>query len=77
MKTQLKKEFKDKLLELRVYKKWRKNFIDGCGKDIIVNPDSFLKKCNTSATFSSFMAHSFIWENTPEGHYFWSQVSES
>lgn len=75
MKTQLKKEFKDKLVELGVYKRWRKNFID-CNKGII-DTDTRLQSLNEEVTFYSFIGWSFFWRFTPEGHNFWRQVSES
>ena len=76
MKTELKKEFKDKLLKLGVYRRWRKNFIDYCNSKY-VDTDTRLQSLNEEVEFYSFIGWSFFWRFTPEGQNFWRQVSES
>lgn len=75
MKTELKKEFKDKLVKLGVYRRWRKNFIDYCNSKY-VDTDIRLQSLNEEVVFCNFIGCSFFWKNTPEGHDFWRQVSE-
>ena len=75
MKTQLKKEFKDKLLELGVYKQWRKNLIERrkyLGDDDI---DGHIESLNQEKAFCDMILASFLWELTPEGHDFWHNIS--
>ena len=76
MKTQLKKEFKDKLIKLGVYKQWKKNLIDYCeGQG--ANVARHIEDLNGECYFRQMIWCSFHFAETPEGHDFWRQVSES
>lgn len=74
MGTELKKEFKDKLVELGVYEQWRDNVISRA-KIAGYNLDSHISELNDESCFTGMIYGSFTWNITPEGYMFWKNIS--
>lgn len=70
MKTELKKEFKDKLVMLGVYDQFTSNF-ELQKKKLTIDD---LNDCDN---FKDLVAVAFIWANTPEKADFWHNISNS
>ena len=68
--TELKPEFKEKLLKAKVLNRWKKNF-NKCYPERKKDYGSL----NDYEQFNKFICASFIWIDTPEGHDFWLNVS--
>lgn len=69
MKTELKPEFKERLVKAKVLTKWENNRLS----ESIVSP---IKSLNEEENFSDFIGGSFIWDNTPDRYDFWSKISK-
>ena len=70
MKTELKPEFKAKLLKLGVYRKWNRNRLND-------TPVSDIDVLNDATDFHRFIFGSFVLWGTPEGSEFWCKISNS
>jgi hypothetical protein len=68
MKTDLKPEFKEKLLKLKVYRKWEKN-------RLAYFPVSRVEILNQQLCFKHFIMASFSLANTEEGWAFWIKIA--
>jgi hypothetical protein len=67
--TDLKPEFKEKLIRHHAYKKYVRNFKNN-------HPDWDLSEMNDSVSFASFLRRSFGFDDTPEGFDYWWDLSE-
>jgi hypothetical protein len=68
--SELKPEFKEKLLKAKVLTKWKRNFNEcypEAEKDYGYN--------NNANSFDNFIGMSFVWMNSPEGNDFWLKIS--
>ena len=68
--SELKPEFKKKLIALGVYDQWEANRLN----DTDVSSIDYL---NREQSFYGFIGNSFIFFNTPEGGVFWRDISNS
>ena len=70
-----KKEFEDKLKELKIKTKFVKNMKDDCKR---YNQDLQyrLKIMKEIAEWYNFIDCSFIWSETPEGHDYWFGIAD-
>lgn len=65
-KYTFKPKYEDKLIELGVFKQFKRNF-----EDVI----SVIDDLNSKTKFADFVESAFYWEATPEGHKFWNNIS--
>jgi len=68
--SELKPEFKEKLLKAKVLTQWKKNF----NKCYPERKKDYVSICDYDL-FSNFIFASFIWMDTPEGNDFWRKIS--
>lgn len=71
MAIQLKKAFKNKLIELGVYEQWENNVIN----QNLSSLSNFIVSLNSVNNFWYFINGSFKWDSTPEGYDFWLDIS--
>lgn len=70
--SELKPEFKEKLIKAKALTKWKKNFNLTWPED---KKDYGSK--NHLNSFSNFIGASFCWLDTPEGYDFWAKIAIS
>ena len=71
-----KQELIDKLKELGVYEQWKRNV----RIDALDAKTPFYSRCyhllNEGLDWADFLAYSFPWKSTDEGHEFWDKISK-
>jgi hypothetical protein len=70
--SELKPEFKEKLLKAKVLTKWKKNF-----NERYPERKKDYGSLNDYDEFSRFISTSFVWMDSPDGHDFWCKISNS
>lgn len=75
-------KYADALVQLGVYDRFKRNVEHNRRQNVIpsrleaVVADSLTRQ-GSRAGFASFVAYSFVWAETPEGHKFWEHISKS
>jgi hypothetical protein len=69
--SELKPEFKEKLLKAKVLTKWKRNF-----NEYYLEYKKDYGKLNGYYEFSRFISASFVWMDSSEGHDFWYKISQ-
>lgn len=72
-------KYADVLLQLGVYDRFKRNVINKRKQAMLSYTEdvvsTFLAKEGPDSGFASFVAYSFVWEETPEGKKFWEKIS--
>lgn len=71
---ELKSEYRDKLLDLKVYTKYKKNIILQRNNERL---NILIREINKEKSFKHFIRSSFNWTRTKEGIIFWYNISNS
>ena len=71
-----KKEFEDKLKELKIKTKFVKNVKDYCKRNYY-DLQYHLHDLNEKVHWRSFVDFAFTWSRTPEGHNYWSGITKN
>ena len=67
-----KPEYEKELIRLGVKTRFLRNRIERCNES-----GKYIHAIDDLDTFQKFILNAFIWEDTPEGHSFWEQVSNN
>ena len=70
-----KKEFEDKLKELKIKTKFVKNVKDDC-KRHDYSLQKRLYELNSKTYWFNFINNAFWWHMTPEGHAYWDVIAD-
>jgi len=70
--SELKQEFKEKLLKAKALTKWKRNF-----NERYPERKKDYGSLNDYDEFSRFISTSFVWLDSPEGNDFWWKISNS